>query len=66
MRPADIKQVCDNVMTFFNKQDQELIEILKVNFKVEDEEHLKLMIREYVLEGTRYCMTEGLLEALPL
>ncbi len=64
--PADIKQVCDNVMTFFNKQDQELIEILKVNFKVEDEEHLKLMIREYVLEGARYCMTEGLLEALPL
>jgi len=64
--PSDIKQVCDNVMTFFNKQDQELIEILKVNFKVEDEEHLKMMIKEYVLEGARYCMTEGLLEVLPI
>ena len=64
--PSDIKQACDSVMKFFNKQDQELIEILKVNFKVEDEEHLRIMIKEYVLEGARYCMTEGLLEALPL
>lgn len=63
--PADIKQVCDKVMTFFNKQDQELIDLLKVKLKVGDEEHLKIMIKEYVMGGARYCMTEGLLEVLP-
>jgi len=64
--PVRVQEVSDKLMRFFCSQGEEILGMMRAALQAKDDQQLKEMIDNMAVEGTKYCIAEGLLESPPI